>query len=62
MISGNNHIDCGTVSYDTQEMPVTIPAIGSMLLGTVFGQFFKVWILVLVLALVFVIVLSSSVS
>jgi hypothetical protein len=39
---------------------VTILAIGSMLLGTVLGRFFKVWALVPASALTFAIVFASS--
>jgi hypothetical protein len=39
---------------------VAILAIGSVLLGTVFGRFFKVWVLVPVCALTFAIVFASS--
>src|SRR5271168_581427 len=35
-------------------------AIGSVLLGTVFGRFFKVWVLVPACALAFAIVFASS--
>jgi hypothetical protein len=39
---------------------VTNLAIGSVLLGTVFGRFFKVWVLVPASALTFLIVFASS--
>ena len=39
---------------------MTILAIGSVLLGTVFGRFFKVWVLVPACALTFAIVFASS--
>jgi hypothetical protein len=39
---------------------VTILIIGSLLLGTVFGRFFKVWVLVPACALAFAIVFASS--
>gem|GEM_PF-1919992 len=39
---------------------MTILAIGSVLLGTVFGRFFKVWVLVPASALTFAIVFTSS--
>ena len=39
---------------------MTIVAIGSVLAGTFFGRFFKVWVLVPALALGFVIVFSAS--
>jgi hypothetical protein len=39
---------------------VTSLAIGGVLLGTVFGRFFKVWILVPASALTFLIVFASS--
>jgi hypothetical protein len=39
---------------------VIILAIGSVLLGTVFGRFFKVWVLVPACALTFAIVFASS--
>ena len=41
---------------------MAILAIGSVLLGTVFGRFFKVWVLVPACALTFVIVFASSSS
>ena len=39
---------------------MVILAIGSVLLGTVFGRFFKVWVLVPACALTFAIVFASS--
>jgi hypothetical protein len=39
---------------------VAILAIGSVLLGTVFGRFFRVWVLVPACALTFAIVFASS--
>ena len=39
---------------------MTILAIGSLLLGTVLGRFFKVWVLVPACALTFTIVFASS--
>ncbi|MDQ6702768.1 MAG: hypothetical protein M3Z96_06510 [Pseudomonadota bacterium] len=39
---------------------MTILAIGSVLLGIVFGRFFKVWVLVPACALIFAIVFASS--
>jgi hypothetical protein len=39
---------------------VIVLAIGSVLLGTVFGRFFKVWVLVPACALTFAIVFASS--
>jgi hypothetical protein len=39
---------------------VAILAIGSALLGTIFGRFFKVWVLVPVCALTFAIVFAAS--
>jgi hypothetical protein len=39
---------------------VAILAIGSALLGTVFGRFFKVWVLVPACALTFAIVFASA--
>jgi len=39
---------------------VTILAIGSLLLGTVFGRIFKVWVLVPACALTFATVFASS--
>jgi hypothetical protein len=39
---------------------VTILAFGSILLGTVFGRLFKVWVLVPACALTFAIVFASS--
>ncbi len=39
---------------------VIILAIGSVLLGTVFGRFFKVWVLVPASALTFAVVFASS--
>jgi hypothetical protein len=39
---------------------VTILAIGSVLLGTVFGRFFTVWVLVPTSAMTFAIVFASS--
>jgi hypothetical protein len=39
---------------------VIILAIGSVLLGTVFGRFFKVWVLVPACALTFAIVFANS--
>jgi hypothetical protein len=39
---------------------VTILAIGSALIGTVFGRFFKVWVLVPACAVAFAIVLANA--
>ncbi|MGH6812283.1 MAG: hypothetical protein ACREDM_08045 [Methylocella sp.] len=39
---------------------MTILAIGSVVLGTVFGRFFKVWVLVPAGALTFAIIFASS--